>query len=175
MSTNWEQFGSLTPDEAAQEFINANYLTYEMRPCMAIGTVFMFGGTSAPEGSKVCDGASYDTDDYAALFAVIGYGFGGAGSSFNVPDMRRNFAWGAGSGVAVGDEGGTENVTLTEEQMPSHSHALLATITAGAPAPPAPLYGYSAVALLQTQPAGGDKKHSNMPPYVGMLHCIAYE
>lgn len=174
IADNWEQFGSLTPDEAAQEFVDANFMTYEMRPCMAVGTVFMFGGTSAPDGSLVCDGAGYSASDYEKLFDILGYAFGGSGSTFNVPDLRKKFALGSGNGVSVGDTGGLENVTLTEAQMPSHNHSIDTQIRPTDPVGVSPTYGWTPTPFLQTNSAGGDQPHTNMPPYAGLLHCIAY-
>lgn len=55
------------------------------------GSVLTFAGSSAPTGWLVCDGASLSTTTYASLFDVIGYTFGGSGSSFNLPDLRGRF------------------------------------------------------------------------------------
>lgn len=53
------------------------------------GTVFYFGGTSAPQGSLPCNGAAVSRTTYAKLFAAIGT-IGGAGdgrTTFNVPNL----------------------------------------------------------------------------------------
>jgi len=56
------------------------------------GTIVAFGGTTAPAGWALCDGASYSTTGtYANLFAAIGSAFGGSGNNFNVPDFRGRF------------------------------------------------------------------------------------
>lgn len=74
------------------------------------GTIVAFGSTTTPIGWLLCDGASVSTTTYPDLFAAILYTFGGAGSAFNVPDLRQRFPLGkatAGTGVALGDTGGT--------------------------------------------------------------------
>jgi microcystin-dependent protein len=92
------------------------------------GTVLDFGGPSAPSGFVMCDGTSYATvGTYAALFAVIGYTFGGSGANFNVPDCRSRMALGAGPGLgltnrALAATGGGESHVLALAEMPSHNH-----------------------------------------------------
>jgi microcystin-dependent protein len=65
------------------------------------GVVKMYAGSSAPAGYLLCDGSSYSTSTYAALFSVIGYTFGGSGNNFNVPDMRGRVPIGVGTGAAT--------------------------------------------------------------------------
>lgn len=57
---------------------------------IAVGVINMFGGSVAPAGWALCDGASKSTGDsqYAALFAVIGYAYGGSGANFNLPNLQ---------------------------------------------------------------------------------------
>jgi microcystin-dependent protein len=95
------------------------------------GSMMMYGGTSAPTGWLLCDGASYSTTAYAALFAAIGYTFGGSGSSFNVPDFRSRMPYGsATTGSGLGTTGGATSQTLTISHIPSHTHSF-GTISAG--------------------------------------------
>jgi microcystin-dependent protein len=83
---------------------------------IAPGIIAAFGGTTAPTGWLLCDGASVSTTLYPALFSAILYTFGGAGSSFNVPDLRQRFPLGkavAGTGVVLGSTGGLIDHTHT--------------------------------------------------------------
>lgn len=50
------------------------------------GTIIGYGGTEAPNGWLLCDGAEYTASKYPELYAVIGTTYGGANGSFNVPD-----------------------------------------------------------------------------------------
>ena len=47
----------------------------------------MWGGSTAPTGWWICDGASKNKNTYTDLFAAIDYNFGGSGDNFNLPDF----------------------------------------------------------------------------------------
>jgi microcystin-dependent protein len=76
-----------------------------------------------------CDGRSLNTTTYSALFSVIGYSFGGSGTSFNLPNPSGRLlgVTGSGSGLTTrsrGDLSGSETHTLTESQLPEHTHTI---------------------------------------------------
>lgn len=89
------------------------------------GTMVDYAGSSAPAGWLICNGGSYSTATYAALFAVLGYTYGGSGSSFNVPDCRGRSTVGAGNvntntqpSAVLGSTGGDVS------QLVSHNHGV---------------------------------------------------
>lgn len=88
------------------------------------GIIMPFAGTVAPQGCLFCDGSAVSRTTYAALFAVIGttYGEGDGSTTFNVPDLSGRVVIGVSNSHALGTTGGSETVTLTEDQMPAHSH-----------------------------------------------------
>jgi len=90
------------------------------------GAVLPFAGPVAPGGFLLANGASYLTTAYPALFATIGYAYGGSGGNFNVPDMSGRVPAGTGGalGFSRGQTGGSTSVTLTTGQIPSHSHSI---------------------------------------------------
>lgn len=61
-----------------------------------IGEVMMYVSVSTPTRWVVCHGQSLSTTTYSALYAIIGYSFGGSGANFNIPDFRGIFPKGAG-------------------------------------------------------------------------------
>lgn len=85
------------------------------------GVIQEFAGTTAPDGYLMADGTAYLIADYPTLFAVIGYTFGGAGASFNVPDRRDRVAIGAGSTYPLGALGGAATQTLAQANLPNVS------------------------------------------------------
>lgn len=84
-----------------------------------------------------CDGRQISTSEFSALFSVLGYSFGGSGSSFALPNPQGRIAGFVGQTVgvtsdwALGDASGAETHTLTIAQMPSHNHTKSGTTTGG--------------------------------------------
>lgn len=77
------------------------------------GVVFPFAGSVAPSGYLLCDGTSYNTTIYAALFSAIGYAYGGSGANFNVPDYRYSFLRGNGNQISVNGTGNAASNQVT--------------------------------------------------------------
>jgi microcystin-dependent protein len=101
------------------------------------GIVVPWGSAIIPSGFLECNGASVSTSTYAALFAVIGYTYGGSGASFNLPDLTdrtvvnksntKSLAQtgGANTVTPTGNiSGSTGSTTLTTNTIPSHSHSV---------------------------------------------------
>lgn len=93
----------------------------------AVGDVRAFAFSFVPQGWKECDGQTLSRKDYALLFNLIQFTYGGDGvRNFAVPDLRGRTAIGAGSTPASrwqnGNFMGTETETLTIDQMPPHTH-----------------------------------------------------
>ena len=63
-----------------------------------------------------CDGAAKNVADEPALFAAIGYTWGGAGAVFNLPNLNDDFIRGAHAGRPVG--------TREADQVGSHQHSI---------------------------------------------------
>ncbi len=102
--------------------------SHQITDTTPIGAIQMYGGSTAPEGWLLCNIAHNlaTVGTYAALFAVIGYSFGGAGVTFKTPNMATKIPFGAGGGLAgtVGDSIGNLSVVLEEGNIPSHHHSL---------------------------------------------------
>jgi microcystin-dependent protein len=91
------------------------------------GIFWPYGGSAAPPGILPCNGAAVDRTQYARLFAAIGttWGPGNGTTTFNVPNVAAGTVLvAAGTGFALAASGGASSVqvTLTEAQMPSHTH-----------------------------------------------------
>ena len=89
-----------------------------------VGEIKMWGTASAPTGYLLCDGSSVSTTTYAALFAVIGYTFGGSGASFTLPDYRGKMPIGVSGSYALAATGGAATTTLITANLPSHTHPI---------------------------------------------------
>src|SRR6478609_4262775 len=102
-----------------------------------VGEIRMFAGNFAPAGWMFCEGQLLPISENETLFQLIGTTYGGDGqSTFALPDLRGRIPLHQGNGFTLAETGGAETVTLTVNQIPAHSHPLLASLnTAGASAP----------------------------------------
>ncbi|WP_025764202.1 phage tail protein [Dyadobacter tibetensis] len=100
-----------------------------------IGEIRMFAGDFAPSGWELCNGQLLSISSNQALFSLIGTFYGGDGeTTFALPDFRGRVPIHAGNGPGLsqyrlGQKGGAEQVTLTNNNLPTHSHT--ATIKMG--------------------------------------------
>lgn len=108
---------------ALHETLDASTCGWSSTQALQPGMMQMYAANTAPSGWLVCDGSGYSTTTYAALFAVIGYTYGGSGSTFNVPDMRGYFARGFDSSGAI-DPGRVFGSTQADA-FQGHFHAPL--------------------------------------------------
>jgi microcystin-dependent protein len=148
-----------------------------------LGQIEMFGGSFAPRGWMSCNGALLAIAEYQALFSLLGTTFGGDGqTTFALPDLRGRspMHWGQGPGLsqrALGGSGGNEQITLTEPQLPSHTHLYTtgaAVETDGYDAGVADRVDPDAFPVL-SQPAGGGQAVNNMAPYLAVHFIICVE
>ncbi len=99
-----------------------------------IGTMCVFAGNFAPRGYAFAEGQLLPISSNTALFSILGNTYGGDGrTTFALPDMRGRVLVGTGTGPGlsnyrVGQKGGQESVTLTQNQLPSHGHTATATL-----------------------------------------------
>jgi microcystin-dependent protein len=97
-----------------------------------VGELRLVGFNFAPVGWATCDGQLMPIDQNQTLFQLIGTTYGGDGqTTFALPDLRGRVPVGIGQGpglsnYVLGQNGGVESVTLTTNQIPVHSHTLLA-------------------------------------------------
>ncbi len=161
-----------------------------------VAEIRIFPFNFAPKGWAWCDGQLLPLSQNTALFSLLGTTYGGNGkSNFALPDLqgRAPMHPAQGPGLSLhdlGEQGGSETVSLLESEIPSHSHSLSAsagdstdqtpvsslpaTIIGGGQSfgPATNLVAMSPNALA---PAGGDQPHNNMQPYLTFYFCIALQ
>jgi len=97
-----------------------------------VGSIMPMAFNFAPQGWMSCEGQTLAIAQYSAVFALLGTMYGGNGTStFALPDLRGRMIIGQGTGpglpsYVVGQKAGLPNVTLTTQQMPSHTHTIVA-------------------------------------------------
>ena len=102
-----------------------------------LGEIRMFAGNFAPTGWAFCQGQLLPIAQNQALFSLLGTTYGGDGrTTFALPDLRGRVPVGFGQGPGlsnrvIGEQFGSELVTLNINQMPSHNHTVNAVTTEG--------------------------------------------
>ncbi len=160
-----------------------------------VGEIRMFAGNFAPAGWMFCSGQLLPISEYETLFNLIGTTYGGDGqSTFALPDLQSRFPihMGQGSGLqnyTLAQNGGVEQVTLTTQQIPAHTHlaqcssggqAQVANPTGAVSAPSdATQYAASAAggfmgsSAILTTATGGSQPHDNMTPFLVVDYIIS--
>lgn len=105
------------------------------------GEIKLWPVASPPTGHLLCDGSSLSTTTYAALFAVLGYAYGGSGAAFNLPDFRDRMPVGAGSTYSANSSGGSPDAIVV-----SHTHAITNTLAFAGDALPGHSHTYPRIA-----------------------------
>jgi microcystin-dependent protein len=150
-----------------------------------VGEIRMFAGNFAPAGWMFCEGQLLPISENETLFQLIGTTYGGDGqSTFALPDLRGRIPIHQGNGFILAETGGAEEITLTVNQIPAHTHPMLASTAPGtqnspsnnvtAASPSVTLYvgdvpdaNMNPVAV---SPVGGSQPHTNFQPYL----CIDF-
>ncbi|MFJ7951947.1 phage tail protein [Lysinibacillus sp. NPDC096418] len=158
-----------------------------------LGEVRMFSGNYAPVGWALCNGQTLSISENEALFALIGTTYGGDGqTTFALPDLQGRIPIHKSPQYALGSKGGTETVTLTQAQLPAHTHLLNANNNpndASQSPPTNHVWGVSDLDNYQTDAAsnivqmnaslitlvGGNLPHNNIMPSMAINFIIATE
>lgn len=171
-----------------------------------IGQIVLFAGNFAPRGWAFCDGQILSIAQNTALFSILGTTYGGNGqTTFGLPDLRGRVPLHVGNGqgpglspYVLGQQSGTENVTLNVQQMPQHNHLVTGDVTPGSsPSPSGGNFAQTATSArppvvsnsyttgtptspatlnpTTIQPAGNSQPHPNIQPILGLNFIIALQ
>jgi microcystin-dependent protein len=176
-----------------------------------IGQIILFAGNFAPRGYQLCQGQLLSISQNTALFSILGTTYGGNGqTTFALPDLRGRAAVSSGqapglSNYSLGQAAGQEQVTLTTNSMPAHTHQITSSATPtvhasargesdsvadGVPATALSGNPYASrpdgtttmnaamvtIALsVSAGITGGSQPVNTLPPYLTLNYCIATE
>jgi microcystin-dependent protein len=161
-----------------------------------VAEIRIFPFTFPPKGWAFCNGQLMPISQNTALFALLGTFYGGDGkSTFGLPGLQGSVPvhQGQGSGLSeyfLGQQGGSETVTLLQSEMPVHIHTLRCNTQdpadVGIPSSESTYAQSTGGSAYQTTsntqlapqaltPAGGDAPHNNMAPYLTYNFNIALQ
>lgn len=162
-----------------------------------IGTILLVGFNFAPRGWALCAGQLLPIAQYQALFSLLGTFYGGNGqTNFALPDLRGRSAIGMGQGsglpmYTIGQNGGSETITLGIANMPAHTHMLNGDQNAGGKVAPGPnhVIGQVSGSITMYSPnppntqlntasigmSGGNQPVPLRNPYLALNYIIATE
>jgi microcystin-dependent protein len=147
-----------------------------------VGEIRMFGGNFAPAGWMFCAGQLLPISENETLFNLIGTTYGGDGQvNFALPDLRGRIPIHQGNGFILAQSGGVEEVTLSVQQIPIHSHPYIAsTASANSNSAANQVLAQSTQRAIYFEastttnlapnsispPVGGSQPHTNFQPYL---------
>lgn len=105
--------------------INVNDDIYiNFQPYSPVGVINIYSGQNAPNGWLFCDGSEISRSTYSRLYSIIGtiYGAGDNSTTFNIPNLQELIPVGKSTNTNLGDSGGNNTITLTTDQLPTHTH-----------------------------------------------------
>jgi microcystin-dependent protein len=154
-----------------------------------IGEIRMFSGSFAPAGWAFCDGQLLPISENETLFNLIGTTYGGDGQeTFALPNLQSRIPLHQGGGFTLAETGGAESITLTVNQIPSHTHAAGVSSKYGSTnSPDGTVVARSSLNQFTDAvgttgnmgnastlgPAGGSQPHSNLQPYLVVNYIIS--
>lgn len=161
-----------------------------------LGEIRLFSYGFTVRGWAPCNGQVLGIAQNQALYSVLGVNYGGDGiQTFGLPNLNNAFAIGQGAGPGLtprvlGEMRGTTAVTLTPNEMPMHTHSVLASSSPARSGDPegrtwaqgrygrGTRDGYAPTKDAQMQPAavtsaGASQAHNNMPPFLVLNYQIA--
>lgn len=162
-----------------------------------VAEIRMFGGNFAPTGWAQCNGQLLPISQNTALFSLLGTFYGGDGkSTFALPNLQGASPLGQGQGAGLseyflGQESGSDNITLLISEIPAHNHFVEAyqdDLAVGVVPSPTQVIGKAKGGSVPFRPnsnttmafnalsvAGGSLPHNNMMPFLVVTFIIAMQ
>jgi microcystin-dependent protein len=142
-----------------------------------------------PKGWAFCNGQLLPINQNQALFSLLGTTYGGNGqTNFALPNLQGRVPIHEGAGFTLGETAGEQVHTLTQSELPMHTHAVQASTGQGTQAGGngAFLANGGSDIYVQSGPfatmnpgavaaVGGSQAHENTQPYLALSFCIALQ
>lgn len=154
-----------------------------------LSEIRIFSFSFPPRGWALCDGQLLPINQNQALFSLLGTTFGGDGRvNFALPDLRSRTPIHVGNGHVLGERAGEQAHTLSQAELPQHTHTVMASPANSTT--PVPSGNYPAAASIyqsaangpltalsptSVTPIGGSQAHLNVQPFLTLSFCIALQ
>ena len=163
-----------------------------------VAEIRMFAGSFAPKGWALCNGQLLPISQNTALFSLVGTFYGGDGkSTFALPNLEGSVPLGqgqssTGSQYFLGQQSGTDNVTLLTTEMPAHNHnwggsfnvgdvpngqpsVVLTQASTGQPYQTVSNANLTNMNVQEIGLVGNSSPHNNMMPFLTVTFIIAMQ
>lgn len=160
-----------------------------------VAEIRIFPFNFPPTGWAFCNGQLMPISQNTALFSLLGTFYGGDGkSTFALPDLQGSSPMSTGQGPGLsdrflGEQSGTETVTLLQTEIPFHTHVMSAAPEAAEiKTPNGAALGFSTQGSIYATGSpnvqmhfqslsvyGSSLPHNNMMPYLTVNFCIALQ
>lgn len=167
-----------TETSIVEEIDNGGGGSHVLGDTLPIGIIMEYPGSNIPSGWLLCDGQAVSRTLYSELFNLLGttYGSGNGSTTFNVPNLKGKVAVGKDDNDTdfdtLGETGGEKTHTLTENEMPAHSHDLVYVKSNSTPLNNAGVSGFNSTNTgvgtkeNAVENTGGGQAHNNLQPYI---------
>lgn len=167
-----------TETSIVEEIDNGGGGSHVLGDTLPIGIIMEYPGSNIPSGWLLCDGQAVSRTLYSELFNLLGttYGSGDGSTTFNIPNLKGKVAVGKDENDTdfdtLGETGGEKTHTLTENEMPSHSHDLVYVKSNSTPLNNAGVSGFNSTNTgvgtkeNAVENTGGGQAHNNLQPYI---------
>ncbi|MEK7327566.1 MAG: tail fiber protein, partial [Chloroflexota bacterium] len=143
-----------------------------------VGAVLPYGGSAAPSGYLLANGAAVSRTTYADLFAVYSttYGTGDGSTTFNLPDFRGRNALGVNGTYTLGQTGGEATHVLTVAELAAHTHtgAESSSFTSTPGIMGGSDWNLTSNPAATTGSTGSNAAHNVLDPYLAVNYIIKY-
>ena len=146
---------------------------------MPTGSITAYAASSSPEGWLYCNGSSLSTSTHSSLFAILGYNYGGNGTStFAIPDLRGREIMGYGSATTtydvMGETYGEDEHVQSISEMPAHTHDGWEWDAGAGAGNPLKGSGANSADRTVTQSTGGGNAFNVLDPIIVLYYIIKY-
>lgn len=151
-----------------------------------VGLIMPICTANVPDGTLLCDGATYNRSDYPNLYDALDTFYHVDADTFTVPDLTGKFVLGPDASHPVNSGGGSFDHVQTVGELASHSHTspphthteitAIGTVVSIGLEPPVPAAlpsaGITGASSVSIDSAGSSEPMDITPPFVALRYVV---